>query len=255
MALLIDGLVSGVEEVVQVDSGVIDVARAECISVDDKLNLAQRDCELRITQFVVNNGLEFRLGVANQNPRLDRIVVTDGLKRWFCLHMLQLLYSDAYYRSLNDRYSRKYGHFQVLASDAWERYTDSGVAGVYNPIRRGEILRVDINPIPVGAGTYRAAIAWVDAVGGMGAASDTVSISIGSGEGFTVFPGATLSNVVAYNVYVGVDGSPLYRQNISPVELNSSYSISAFAQGNGNPTVPVQVIDFVLRKSRMFTRG
>src|SRR5262245_10403525 len=107
MSLLIDGLISSLDEVIQVDSGLGEVARAEGINVDHKLNLAQRDCELKLTQFVVNHGLEAKLGVFNNLPRLDRIVVSDGLKRWFCLHALQLFYSDAFYRVLNDRYGQK----------------------------------------------------------------------------------------------------------------------------------------------------
>jgi hypothetical protein len=255
MALLMDGFVGSIEDVVRVDSGVSDVARAEGISIDHKLKLAQGDCELKISQFVVNHGLESKLGSLNNLPRLDRVVVSDGLKRWFCLHTLQLFYSDAYVSVLNDRYGKKFQHFKKLACEAWERYIDTGIACVYNPIPRGQISRIDINQVPIGVGTYYAAIAWIDSAGNAGSLSEVAVISVGAGEGFTIVPGVVPSGATGYDIYVAEAMFPLWKQNGAPIEANSAYSAGVIVTGNGNPVEPMQAIDFVLRKSRMFTRG
>jgi hypothetical protein len=116
MALLVDGAISTLDDVVEVDSGVVDVASAETINILQKLDLAQRDCEIKISHFVIQHGLEPRLGSFNNALRLDRIVVNDALKRWHGLHALYLFYSDAHYRTLNDRYSQKCAHFKALAA-------------------------------------------------------------------------------------------------------------------------------------------
>jgi len=255
MALLMDGLVSGVEALVQVDSGVTDVARAEGISIYHKLDLAQRDCELKILQFVVNHGLEARLGTTNNMPRLDRITVNDGLKRWFALYTLQLMYSDAYYRSLNDRYGKKYEHFRDLASTSWEEYTDTGITCVYDPIPRGTIAGLETNEIPIGSGAYVVALAWVSASGESGALSEHAAIEVGPSQGFTLAPGPAPSGVAGYDVYAGSGGTPLWKQNVVAVDPESAFQASTVISGAGMPSEPGQGIDFVLRRNRMFTRG
>lgn len=255
MALLLDGLVATVEDITHVDSGIAEVARAESISIDHKLNLAQRDCELRISQFVVNHGLESRLGTVNNVPRLDRILVTDSLRRWFGLHALQLFYSDAYYSVLNDRYGKKFNNFYKLAAEAWEAFVDTGIACVFNPIPRGKISGIEVNAIPIGAGTYYVAIAWVDSMGNSGSVSEVNATIVAAGEGFTIIPGSAPNGVAGYDVYASLDGETLRKQNDSPLGPNDSYSAAVLAFGDDRPTPPGQNVDFVLRKSRMFTRG
>ena len=255
MALLIDGLVADLEDIVQFDSGLAEVARAENISVDHKLILAQRDCELNITKFAINHGLDARLGYVNNMPRLDRVVVNAGLKRWFCLHVLSLFYSDAYYTVLNDRYGKKLEYFIRLANEAWEAFTDTGIACVYDPIPRGTILHVDLNEIPIGSGTYDVAIAWVSASGSSGSVGNTTTVTIGPGEGMTVVPGPPPAGVSGYNVYASVAGLPLLKQTSVPIDPAIGHSMSPIASGSSNQSEPSQYIDFVLRKSRMFTRG
>lgn len=255
MALLLDGFVSDIEDVVKVDSGVSEVARAEGINIDHKLALAQGDCQLRISQFVVNHGLESRLGTLNNVLRLDRVVVSDGLKRWFCLHTLQLFYSDAYYSVLNDRYGKRLENFRIQATEAWDAYTDTGIACVYDPIPRGQIARLDTNSIPIGAGTYYVAIAWLNSGGASGALSDVVAVSLDAGQGLVVVPANPPVGVTAFHVYIGTNERALWKQNETPLGAGGSYAASAVTIGSGEPPEPIQTIDFVLRKSRMFTRG
>lgn len=255
MALLVDGLVSNLDEVMQVDSGLGDVARAESINIDHKLRLAQRDCELKIAQFVINHGLEAKLGVSNNLPRLDRVVVCNGLKQWFCLHALQLFYSDAYYRVLNDRYGKKLEHFAKLATGAWESYVDTGIKCVFSPIRQGQILRVEMNETPIGAGSYDVALRWVDTAGQCGGLSEAMTVTVGPGEGFSIVPGVPPAGVVGYDVFAALAGSPLCQQNSGAVDIGNLYSTSVIVTSEGQTSALAQPIDFVIRKNRMFTRG
>lgn len=255
MALLLDGLVSGIEDVVKVDSGVSEVARAEGINIDHKLALAQGDCLLRISQFVVNHGLESRLGTLNNVLRLDRVVVSEGLRRWFCLHTLHLFYSDAYYSVLNDRYGKRLENFRAQAHEAWDTYTDTGIACVYNPIPRGQISDLVVSDIPIGAGTYYVAIAWLDSAGNSGSLSEIAAITLEAGQGVTVVPDEAPAGVTAYDVYIGMSEHAQWKQNDAPIGSGITYAASAIVVGIGKPPEPSQTIDFVLRKSRMFTRG
>jgi hypothetical protein len=255
MALLLDGLVCSLEDLLQVDSGVSEVGRAEGINIDHKLALAQRDCELKISQFVVNHGLESRLGSLNNVPRLDRIVVGEGLRRWFALQALQLFYSDAYYRVLNDRYSKKLEHFATMATAAWDAYTDTGIACVYNPIPRGEIAQIELNQMPIGVGTYNVAIAWVDSSGNSGSLSEVEQIQVAEGQGFTIVPSISPAGVAGYDIYAGAVGKAIRKQTDSIVPEGQLYSAGTILSDSSRATAPVQNIDFVLRKSRIFTRG
>lgn len=79
MALMLDGKMSTVADIIQQDSGCLEVSEAEAISIDGKLALADRDCRLKLAQFVVNQVLEDVLGAAGN---LLRLTASLRMRRW-----------------------------------------------------------------------------------------------------------------------------------------------------------------------------
>ena len=61
--------------------------------------------------------------------RIEQVVVTPPLKRWETMHALELVYRDAYFSQLVDRYQAKWQEYAKLARDARESFIASGMAG------------------------------------------------------------------------------------------------------------------------------
>lgn len=256
MAILSDGAVSTIDEILQVDGGAQEVSRAEGISIETKLRLADRDCRLRLSGFVFNQGLEARLGVANGVPRLDRVIVSEGLKKWHSLHTLELMYSDAHHRTANGRYASKYQHFTGLAQTAWEELLDTGVPCTYNPVARGAIAELEVSMGGlVAAGTYQVAIRWVDAKGRRGELSEVRVATATADSTIRVHPGQHGAGVTAYDVYAAEGGGVLWRQNAVGVGLPTLYDLGALVHGGESAGAWAEEVDFVLRRSKVFGRG
>ena len=256
MAILSDGEVSTVDEILRVDSGVQEVSRAEGISIETKLGLADRDCRLKLSGFVFNQGLESRLGVVNGVPRLDRVVVSEGLKKWHGLHTLELIYSDAHHRTANGRYASKYQHFATLAQSAWEELLDTGVPCTNNPVSRGVIAELEvIEGGPVAAGSYQVAVRWVDAAGRRGELSEVKTATVATSSMIRVHPGPITGSTTGYDVYVGEGGGVLWRQNASEVGATTPYELGVVTQGGEPASSWSENVDFVLRRSKVFGRG
>lgn len=256
MALMVEGKISTVADITQQDSGCLEVSEAEAISIDDKLALADRDCRLKLAQFVVNQGLEDVLGAAGQQLRLDRIVVSEAMERWHEFHALSLLYSDAYYRSLNDRYEKKLQHYEGLAKAAWEALIDTGIVCTLDPVPRATIAVAAIVPGMIEtAAAYYVAIQWVNGNGQRGAYSDPQLINAGIGTGIQITAGERPAGVSSYDVFAGTEPERLHKQNDQPVSASEAFVVSSVLVTSGEAPAWGEPVDFILRRKRRLLRG
>jgi hypothetical protein len=65
---------------------------------------------------------------------LNNIVVTPPLQLWHVFQTLTLVYQDAYFNQLNDRYKGKRDQFQQLAKWAMDKLIQTGIGIVADPI-------------------------------------------------------------------------------------------------------------------------
>src|SRR5579883_946062 len=106
MPLFTDGPASTIEDLAAQDSQVLDVASVEGIDLTRKLALAQEAVAIDIEAVVRRS---------NSGPvHLKHIVVTPALRLWHTYRTLELVYGDAYYNQLNDRYASKRDRFAEL---------------------------------------------------------------------------------------------------------------------------------------------
>ncbi len=256
MALMLDGKMSTVADIIQQDSGCLEVSEAEAISIDGKLALADRDCRLKLAQFVVNQGLEDVLGAAGNLLRLDRIVANEAMERWHEFHTLSLLYSDAYYRSLNDRYEKKLQHYEGMAKAAWEALIDTGIACTLDPVPRATIAATDLVPgMMEAAGAYFISIQWLNLNGQRGALSDTRMVHAGIGMGIQITAGERPAGISDYDVFAGTEPERLYKQNEQPVSANDAFVVSSILLTSDESSAWSEPVDFVLRRKRRLLRG
>lgn len=256
MALMIDGKISTIADIVQQDSGCLEVSEAEAISIDDKLALADRDCRLKLTQFVVNQGLEDVLGTSGNLLRLERIVVNEAMERWHEFHTLSLLYSDAYYRSLSDRYEKKLQHYEGMARAAWESLIDTGIVCTLDPVARATIARVDLVPGTIEtAAAYYVRIQWVNGTGQRGALSDARLVEAGIGTGIQIMAGERPYGVSGYDVFAGTEPDVVRKQNDLPVSAHDAFVVSPVIVTSDVAPAWSEPADLVLRRKRRLLRG
>ena len=135
MALFTDGLACGIDDLTDQDSGLLDVAEGSGINVNTKIRLAQDEIESEL-ELWLQNGRSDSLSPVGQRLRVSQAVVTPPLKRWLVFHSLELVYRDAYYGQLVDRYQAKWQEFVKLVRDAREGLLGAGLAMGNDPLRQ-----------------------------------------------------------------------------------------------------------------------
>ena len=122
----------------------------------------------------------FSLDVTEMPPE---VVVTPPLKRWETMYALSLVYRDAYFSQLVDRYQAKWKEYADLASDARENFIASGFGLVSDPVARATPPVLATTPGPQQGGTFYACVAWLNAANQEGAPSMPASVHSRSRSG------------------------------------------------------------------------
>ncbi len=133
MALFVDGPACTIDDLTDQDSGLLDVALGTNINVTTKLRLAQEEIETDL-QLWLNKPRPTLELVWAPTLRIGQIVVTPPLRRWETMHALALVYRDAYFSQLVDRYQAKWQEYASLAGDARESFIASGLGLVSDPV-------------------------------------------------------------------------------------------------------------------------
>ncbi len=133
MALYTDGPPSSIDDLSAQDSQLLSVASTEQIDVTQKLMLAHEQVGIEVEALLrrmVPAG--YRTGI-EPGPKFESVVVTKPLQLWHTYMALTLVYGDAYYNQLNDRYARKRDDFEQKAKWAYEKVLAAGLGMVAQP--------------------------------------------------------------------------------------------------------------------------
>jgi hypothetical protein len=252
MALLTDGYLTTVAELQGIDAAVLDVARVERIDVEKKLSAASLEVELRIKKFVLDHGLDGRIRGADGEVDTSRVVATAGVKRWHALEALAMVYSDAYFSQLNDRYQAKWEHFRRESDRAKDLLFSTGIGGVSRGVKRAGQPVVTGNGFLGAEETYFISVAWRNESGVEGAPSVPVAYTsaemprVSAPEGSE--PGWT------FQVYAGTSDGTMKRQNEVPLAPGTQWMMTLGLVA-GEPMGDGQRPEFYLRRERIWQRG
>lgn len=216
MALFTDGPACTIDDLVDEDSGLLDTAQTVGINVTSKLKLAMSDVQSELMTLLA------RLQPA---PTVGQVVVTTDLARWEKMQALAMVYRDASYTQLIDRYKAKWDMFVKLGCAAKDRFVANGVGLVNDPLPKAELpVLGTIAGDSQSSGTLYACVAWVNATGQEGAPSSAGSIAVPSGNLMTVMATDAPVNAVGFNVYAGAVLAMMTLQNTSPVGPGASFT-------------------------------
>ena len=228
MALFTDGPASAIEDLAAQDSQVLDVASVEGIDLTRKLALAQEAVGIDLEAVLREPGMPAVY-------RLTHVAVTPALRLWHTYRTLEMVYGDAYYNQLNDRYANKRDHFSGLAKWAHERLILTGVGIVPRPVPRAQIPDVETAGGSVPDGTYYVTMAWLNGTGEEGASAIPAAITISS-SGFSVQPKGAPAGAAGWNVYAGAAPDTMVRQNEQTIAAGAAWAQTSAVQTEGaNP--------------------
>jgi hypothetical protein len=259
MALFVDGPACTIDNLVDQDAGLLPVAETTGINVSAKLRLAKEEIETDLDLWLIKPRPAVALsgGEMLWGPvlRVEQVVVTAPLKRWETMHALALVYRDAYFSQLVDRYQAKWREYSMLATAARESFVASGLGLVSDPIHHAQPPVLSSVTGPQSGGIFYASVSWVNAAGQEGAASVASSITIPDGNLMTAAAVNAPANAVGFWLYAGTTLNSMFRQNdvVLAAGLTYTYIPGQITQGPlpGNGQKP----DFVRPLARTLMRG
>ena len=243
MALFTDGLVAGLLDLRAYESGILDVANTEGLSLTDKLQIAQREIAIDLTSFLLRHGVSLGPG-----RELSMVAVTEPLLHAHVLTTLAHAFRDAYNSQLNERYKSKWREYVHLAERALRQLQETGVGIVGSPLAK---------PLPPTTGvfaggvlpfrTYRVQVALAGN-GVTSALSDPLMVEVQPGTRISV-------NAPGCHVYAGADEGHMFRQTNAPIPPSGSWTETESGLRQDLTPVPVQGPDYLVANRRQMLRG
>jgi hypothetical protein len=246
MPLFTDGPASTIEDLAAQDSQVLDVASVEAIDLTRKLALAQEAVAIDLEAVMRRSG--------DRQERLDGIVVTPALRLWHTYRALELVYGDAYYNQLNDRYAAKRDRFADLGKWAHERLILTGLGIAPRPVPRAATPDVAVAPGAVADGTWYVTMAWVNGTGEEGAAAVPAVVTT-AGSSFAVTPKPAPPAAAGWNVYAGPAPESMARQNDQSIPPAATWTQPALVRAGGSAPGCGQPPSYFHSLPRVIQRG
>jgi hypothetical protein len=256
MALFIDAPPMDVAAIASHDSGLLETCKILGIDLSSKFALAHSEIALELTLML--NSLHVHAVPIGTNCilSLDHVALTAPLAAWQVRHTLALVYGDAYYSQLNDRYAAKWKEYQTLTRIAKDTFREIGIGIVSDPLERPAAPAIEELPTTTSDKPYYVSATVLNQSGEDSSPSTPVTAPSFSEKPITVKPGTTPPNAKFWNVYIGVDPGRLWRQNDTPLELGSGWPLwYPTIRTGGVPPSNGQEASFHKRLPRTLQRG
>ena len=232
--LFTDNPAIAIEDLADYETAVLDTAHIEGINPTVKIRLSTNEVGLQLqSQFtpLATNG-------SGTSPvlTLANIVVTPPLRLWLLFHTLELVYRDAYFSQLNDRYQAKWNEYKELSTSSEALLFQIGVGTVADPIPQAVHPALSLVSGTLAPAKYFVEVSWKNVTGQEGSPSETTALDVPAGSTLQVQALSPPSNAVSWNVYAGVTPDALFLQNTAPLTPGASW----IAPGSGLTTTGQQ---------------
>jgi hypothetical protein len=244
VALLVDGSWCEVDDLQAYDVSATTVADEEGIDLEAKMSLSEAWITDRVNAFV-----RWESTLTGQNA-----VVSEPLKRWHLANVLAMLYRDASFSQVNDRYEKKWKAFQQDAAERKAEYFLAGVPYVGNPVRQPSAPAVNVIVGVQPAAAYSIAVTRVDGAGRESALSDLTAVQAPAGNGITVSVNG-LAASDRWNVYATNGDEPMQKQNSDALNATATWGLPASGLSAGQEAGDGQAPDGWVRQRRILPRG
>lgn len=259
MALFTDADVVTLDDLLQYEASLVEIASTHGINVQTKINLALSNIADRVMLWLLKIGASDPQWLTRRVIGVSTVVVTPPVKKWICFDALSRFFAEAYNVQLNTRFQAKWQEYQQMASASVDMVFDTGLGIVYSPLPEPALPLVSIETGTAPASSLFIQTAWVDARGAEGALSpvngvivpDQSSIAVGMAEGVLNAPQAA----VGWNVYVSSTETGLTKQNLAVMQLGSTWQLPTAGLIQGAAPINGQAPDYQIAMSRQIQRG
>ncbi len=260
MALFMDGPACTITELTEEDSGLLATAESVGINVTAKLRLAMGELRSELEAWLIRPRASMSAvpGLAWSQPaRVTQVVVTPELKRWEKMQALSMVYRDAYFSQLVDRYQGKWDEYAKLARYARDQFMANGIGLVSDPVPVADVAVLGTMTVPSqqAGGMFYASVAWVNAMGQEGAASAAASITVPAGSVMTLMAENAPPNATGFNVYVGTVPAMMPLQNSALLPVGGSFTYLPGMSSSNQMAGTGQKPDYVRPLPRTLLRG
>ncbi len=254
MALLVDGAWCEVEELQAYDGSATSVAAEEGIDLGAKMALSEAWIADRVDDFLRWESNCGQSVYPRSGLTVDNAVVDERLKRWHLAHTLALVYRDASFSQVNDRYQKKSEAFAKDAAEGKAEYFQGGVPYVGNPLRKPAAPTVMVTAGDQPEAAYVVTTTQVDPRGNESAQSEVVSVQAAAGNALTVAAnGLAAGN--GWNVYVADSNGVMRMQNDAPLEANAVWALPDTGPAAGPTAGEGQAPEGRVKERRILPRG
>ncbi len=256
MALFTDGPINVSGDLVKYENSILNVASTENIDTTQKCCLAQEEMEVELLLFLDRNVLwDPWFAVIRRTVGICNVVVTRAMKRWHAYKSLELVYRDAYYNQLNDRYQAKWTEYQTISADAAKKLFKSGVGMVVDPVSKASAPSLTTVAASVSGASYYARASWVSAAGKEGQISDVVQVTSASGSAIALSASNPRAGIISWNAYAGVAPNEVTLQNTTPLPILSTWTLPVTGLVAGTVPSTGQEPDWWMVDKQVLLRG
>ena len=259
MALFTDASVVTLDDLLQFETSLVQVASSHAIDVDAKITLAIDGIGDTLLLWLLRAGASDPQFLNRRLLGLSTIVVTPVLQRWVCFESLSRFFAEAYNVQLNTRFQGKWTEYQGQASDASNLVFLSGLGIVYNPLPKPAMPLVSIQNGNAPALAMFIETAWVDSHGNESAVSPVNGVILGGASSVVVAMAEGALNVphaaVGWNVYASTDEDDLTRQNSLPLSIGSTWQLPSTGFVDGPEALGGQQPNYYIVLPRISQRG
>ncbi len=258
MALFTDSGILGLDDLLQFESGLVQVSSTHGIDIDTKIKLATDEIGAKVLLFLLRAGPSDRWS-SRAKLGLTNVVVSPAMFKWICNDTLAKIYAEAYNVQLNTRFQGKWNEYQKQADAASEIVFASGIGVVFDPLARPLIpsLKVRQGSLPVQSLFVQAS--WTDILGQESAPSPIngmnltgfASLDVSMSEQLTNSP----RNAIGWSVYASNNQQGLTRQNLDPIPLGTSWTLPASGLILGLSSPGGQSPSYFVPANRRWLRG
>ena len=225
------------------EANILDVASAEGIDLGVKLDLAAEQVGDEIESWLRNRA------------SIGAVVVTAGIRQWHAMQTLELVYRDAYYQDINDRYKAKWRMYGELRRESRDRCFASGISVVALPIPCGPKLKLGAGTGASEAGTVYLQATWASSDGREGAPGQLQVFENQDGMRVVAWVSEAAPPGCGWNVYAGVEPGELTLQNQRILDAGEIWSQAGPLLTSGREIRSGQIADFRVLDCRRLPRG
>ena len=259
MALFTDADVVTLDDLLQFETSLVQVASTHGINVETKINLSMSAVRDKLMLWLLKVGASDPQFINRRLLGLSTVVVTPTLSQWICFDSLSRFFAEAYNVQLNTRFQGKWTEYQKQASDAADMVFMSGVGIVYKPLPKPAMPLASIQTGTAPAQSLFLQTAWVDGDGNESALSPvngqilaaSSSLVLGMAEGVLQAPIAA----AGWNVYASSTADVVTKQNSQPLAIGSTWTLPSSGLIDGSQPLGGQQPNYYVTLSRQIQRG